>query len=168
MTKLADRLTVPVNPAHVLGSDDEQSDYVNPVTLNNYQVTYANSMIELTDASVAVNKKLEAVRDVQRKAVRALEDLEDGVLRLHPVPPSYKTVKQQQAWIGVKAADMKLSERRDSLTAQVRECEDQIAGLKADAWHAELWIKAVAAASDYARTHLSYVKDEAKRARFGT
>lgn len=164
MSQLADRLTLPLNPAHDVEADPgDQADLANPVTLNNYELVYTNAMIQVTQLSIDVNRKIEACKKARAEAEHQLEDLEEAVLRAHPAPTSANSVKKTQAWVAERAVEMELGGRRTELVALGRDYDQTLAGLKAEAWHCSLWIDAIKLGSQNMQTHLSYVKDERRR-----
>ena len=159
-------LLVPVNPGHDLRADPaRQTEYVNPVTLNNMQVVYANKAIEVTEAIVANNRKLAALKARQAKAEGQLEDIERVILTEHPAPAAdRKSNKLLEAYLERMAHET-------GRTAEIRAAREELRTIKNDMLLIEAEIDSgrqvwamLRLVGEHGQTHLSFVKDEYKRA----
>lgn len=155
-------LLVPTNPDFDWDADpNSQPEYVNPVTLNNKEVEYANAAIHIAQKLVATNKEIARVKRALIAARHAQDDFEREVLLSFPAPPSAtKSTKLLQAYLYKVTTENKQRKKMDELTKEVRELERELIGLEIQADTAHDVFQAIKLGGEHIQTHLSFVKSE--------
>jgi hypothetical protein len=165
MERITD-LLIPVNPGYDFSADPGgQPEYVNPVTLNNMEVRYANAAIQVVDRVTRSMKKLAQFKADLDEAEQAVEDFESDLLRLHPPPRGEKTLKLIDAHI------LRIAEQEGTITeyrakmAKTRDLKRQIIITDAAVDAGRLVLTQLKMVGEHGQTHLSFVKNEYKQAR---
>jgi len=162
--KLSD-LLVPVNPQFKWDADPtEQFDYVNPVTLYNKQISLANAALTVTQSHIQANTKIGTIKVALQEAQNALDDFEQDILRQFPPPPAQsKNLKLMESHVRTAAFQGGMADKLTELRNAVRKYEGELVTVKIDAENCMQMFQAIKLAGEHGQTHLSYVKDEAKR-----
>jgi hypothetical protein len=166
-----DALMVPVNPEYDFNKEPQENEfeYANPVTVNNQEILYANAAMQVTKLHVKANKKIAAAK-LELKATReAREDIERKiVVQSPPGTNDSKNTRLMEAYIWRTAAATGKAEELQRLLQEERRLTARILDLEATAENLKLTQQTIKLAGEHGQTFLSYVKDEARRARFGT
>lgn len=164
----ATKLGVPVNPAYDFDREPQDNEfaYVNPVTLNNHQILLANEMARLADVCVAAMRANAANRKEKRLAERELRDREEGLLAETPLTATEaKNLQTTNAAIVRRAQEVPaVWQQIQELRQLIRQYEDAIDDNEALIERAQLYWKTADRMGEAIKTHLSYVKDDRKRA----
>lgn len=164
---LPDRMRIVTNPHFDLEIDPSENEfaYVNPVALNNDLIKLANEMITLAEAKVEAIKAIQKLKLERKKLERALDDLEQQLLRDDPLSPSEaKSLKTIAAAAARRAKESGHLATIDELRAKIRAVEDQIDKHDAIIRTSDIYWDTAERVSENIKTHLSFVKDEKKRA----
>ncbi len=156
-----------VDPDEDVGA--EATDLANPVTVNNRQVLFANEAIRIAQRHVGLNRELIKLRLELKVTRRARERLVRKLLIEYPPDrvADTKTLKLVEAYVERVAERVGRLEELHALVREEERLEDLIERKDADAENQTLAMKAIQLASQNCMTFLSYVKDEARRSRFG-
>jgi hypothetical protein len=165
-------LIIPTHPD--VDPDEDQgavaTDLANPVTVNNRQVLFANEAIRIAQRHVGLNRELTKLRLELRVTKRAHDDLVRRVLIENPPErvADTKTLKLVDAYVQrVAERDPALAGALASLQKEEDRLTDLIEKKKDEAENQALAMAAIKLASQNASIFLSYVKDEARRSRYG-
>jgi len=163
---LLGELIVPANPTYDWATAEEQSEYVNPVTLNNREIQMANAAIVVTQQHIKVNRKIAEAKHWLQEAKHALEDFERDLLLRFPAPStSTKSTKLLQVYVYSTATSQNLKSQYDALVTKVRELDRELLKWEAEADNCHMAFQAIKLAGEHIQTHLSFVKNEQKNAR---
>lgn len=162
--KLGD-LSVPVNPDYDWNKGPEtQAEYVNPVTLNNRQVQWINAAIEVTREHIRLNKQLGERKAELSKVRFDLEDLEQELLLAYPPSTTAtKSLKLLQQYVFQTAVTASRSEELKRLTGEIRRLETEIQKLEIEIDNCRQIYQMLKLAGEHGQTHLSFVKQEARK-----
>ena len=155
-------LLVPTNEEYSFAEDpDEQLSYVNPVTLNNLLIKYANAAVEVT-SKIVVLKKAKVELDITiRELKQDIADLESDILQENEGSANdHKNLKAQAAFVRKKAKE---TGRFDTLA----ELEQRLEAAEIERMKKQLAIENASSTLDLidqlsqnVQTHLSFVKNE--------
>lgn len=163
---MENRLTIPVNPNYDLSMDPGEQDtsYVNPVTLNNMLIHYANSAAKIVqNITVARRERLEVNLKI-RAAKQKFEDLEYDLLQETP-KASKQTLKIQEAEIRRKAKEIGNYEYFAGLEKELHQLQDQKLTLDVKIENYESSLDLIEQLSRDVQTHLSFIKTEMRQSR---
>lgn len=159
-------LKIPVHPHYKLGDAPEgQTQYVNPVTLNNYLIRAVNSHGTIVDMISGVNRVLGKLRAELADADASVEDLEKEMQMEHPAPTNdRKSNKLLEAYLMRIAHTSGYMDSYRSLKELVRTKKREIGlqEVEKDVLFQEL--QHIKLMSENIKTHLSYVKQETQAA----
>lgn len=164
------RLKVKVNPTfdHDLDPDEQGFTYTNPVAINNEVIRLSNEMTTLAGAQGDALRAIAKLRLEKGKLERAQEDVEERLLRDHPLAPSEaKSNKTIAAAIARRVLEAGLEEEFVTRRATIREIEDRIADHQATVDIAALYWKTADKLCTNCQTHLSWLKKELETSRRG-
>ena len=155
-------LAIPVNPEYDFDLDPaEQPNYVNPVTLNNRIIYYANAASKVSDQLIALRRKLLEARIELRKATRAVSDEEYDILLASGLTKSdFKSLKDRQYFIRKYVNDSGTSERYATVVEAQDKLSDTVLALEVQLENGEDLLRVINQLSSNIQTHLSYVKNE--------
>ncbi len=164
-------LLIPTHPDVDPDEDQgaEATDLANPVTVNNRQVLFANEAIRIAQRHVGLNRQILKLKLELKVTRRAHEKIVRRVLTEFPPErvSDTKTLKLVDAYVARVADRARVSEELALLENEQARLEDEIMKKEAEAENQQLAMSAIKLASQNAMTFLSYVKDEARRSKFG-
>jgi hypothetical protein len=166
---VSNKLLIPTNPDYDVDGAEPTAELANPVTVNNQQVLFANEAIRVTQDHVALNRDRTRLKLELKATRRAKDAIVRDLLRRFPPGSANdtKTLKLLDAYVWRKAEEFNEAERLRLLEEEEQHLEDEIERLEDEGHNKALAMAALKLASQNAMTFLSYVKDEAKRSRFG-
>jgi hypothetical protein len=161
-------VTIPVNPAYAPTVPDLQTQYVNPVTLNNVLIAMANALGGVTQELMGVYRK-DAKYKVRLKQLESdIENIERHLLIAFPPNAAQcKTNKVLEGYVTILAEQQGVAEELTALRETLLKGKRAVVKLAAekDALDAELNYLKIA--SDNIRSHLSWVKVDIQQGRTG-
>jgi hypothetical protein len=163
-------LTIPTNPDYAPPDvSGDEAELANPVTVNNQQVLFANAALRVAQEHVEVNRRLVGARLELRVARRDFDDAMRAILKAHPPASANdtKNLKLTEAYVWRRAEENALDGALRAHERLVQAREDEVTRLEAEADNKALAMAAIKLASQNAMTFLSYVKDEARRSKYG-
>jgi hypothetical protein len=163
---LLDDLLVPVNPDYDWDVPaEEQTEFVNPVRVNNHVMLQHNAAIRVAQRVVALNRKIATGRQALGTAKDALEDFEQELLITYPAPGSAtKNLKVLNAYVRQVAFEHGQREEYLARVQAVRDAERAVASLELEAETARFVFNTIKLTGEHAQTHLSFVKNEQRNA----
>jgi hypothetical protein len=162
-------LLIPTNPDYDPDHPDDGVDLANPVTVNNQQILFANEVIAVTGEHIAANRDITQCKLELKVLRRMRNDLHRQILRDRP-PRSGNDVKNNQlvdAYIFRMAVELQLDGMLHQIDEQEATLEASLAEAEAEAANCALKLTALKLASQNTMTFLSWVKEEAKRSKYG-
>jgi carbonic anhydrase len=162
-----DNLKLPVNPTYKWDGNEDQPEYVNPVTLNNRIIELANASLATSQLIVVNQTRRGAVRAQLKDAQDALLDFEQDLLVQFPAPPNAtKSNRLVEVYIRTLATHHNKLDEYRKLRLAVRELEreEMVISTKLDTLKTAL--ASIQTVGDNIQTHLSYVKSERQNGRF--
>lgn len=164
-------LIIPTHPD--IDPDEDQgaeaTDLANPVTVNNRQVLFANEAIRIAQRHVALNRELVKLRLERKVTKRAREVIVRRLLIAHPPErvSDTKTLKLVDAYV-LRVAELEgCTNELNLLEKEEERLDDVIEKKETEAENQALAMNAIKLASQNCTIFLSYIKDEAKRSRYG-
>lgn len=167
MPSLAPQMRILTNPQFDDSVDPQENEfaYVNPVRLNNDLIKLANHMLTLAEAKVEAVKAVKKARFQKRKLQREQDDLERQLLRDQPLAPSEaKSLKTIAAATMRRVQAEGFDQAWAAREAEIRACEDVIDHQDTIIETSTIYWDTADKMTESIKTHLSYVKDEARRA----
>lgn len=164
---LTSLLLVPTNSRYSFTTDPaEQTAYVNPLTLNNLLIKYANAAVTITDKLIGF-KKAKVELDIEvRETRQALEDMESDILQESEGSANdHKNLKAQAAFVRKRAKETGRYEDLKGLEKKLAELETGRLRKQVDVESAAHTLDIIDQLSQNVQTHLSYVKNEMKHTR---
>jgi hypothetical protein len=160
---LPERIKIPVNPTYDLEVDPSENEfaYVNPVSLTNQLIVLANEGITLAEIRTGAERKIAELKLERRKVERAIEDLEERLLRDEPLSPSEaKSLKTIGAAVARRVLQAGEQETFETLRGKLRALDDQIEQQQQLANRSRIYTDTVEQVSENIKTALSYIKRE--------
>ena len=163
---MENRLTIPVNPKYDFDLDpaEQEGTYVNPVTLNNSLIRYANTAATLVQQlTVAKKERLETNLRI-RAAKQQLDDLEYDLLMETP-KAAKQTLKIQETEIRRKAKELGSYDYMKELENDLHKLTDSKLILDVKIENLVSALDLVEQLSQNVQTHLSFIKTEMRQSR---
>lgn len=155
-------LLVPTNTEYSFNEDPEdQLSYVNPVTLNNLLIKYANAAVEIT-SKIVVLKKAKVELDIQiRELKHSIEDMESDILQENEGSANdHKNLKAQAAFVRKKAKETGRYDTLAELESTLEKHEVERMKKQVAIENASSTLELIEQLSQNVQTHLSFVKNE--------
>jgi hypothetical protein len=162
--RLAD-LTIPTNPQFDWSTPAaEQLEFVNPVTLANYEILLANYALEVTQSIVGTNRKIRDAKEAARAAKYAHDDFQHELLRTHPAPAiATKSLTLLAGYVRNTAVTVGCSEEFLKLQQAMRSAETVLERLDIELDNSQQVWDMIRLLGVHVQTHLSFVKSDLKQ-----
>jgi predicted SprT family Zn-dependent metalloprotease len=163
-----EHLLVPTNPEYdwTLPPDRNDTDFVNPVELNNKLVTYANEQIRIVQRIITLQDATAAAKYRRRVTDAALAKLRNSLLELYPPPTAdRKSNVLVEAYLHRVAHQANKSREWQAALEAVDAAEAEVAEVEAQVESAKQVYYLLKDLVVNVQTHLSYRKHEQVQAR---
>lgn len=158
-------LIIPTNPQFDWSVPAaQQLEFVNPVTLSNYEIRLANYALTVTQSIVAINRKIRDAKEALKEAKHALEDFRYELLRAAPPPATAtKSLALLEAYTRRAVVVAGSQDEYKALRSAVNAAERNEERLDIERENSQQVWDCIKLMGIHAQTHLSFVKSDLKQ-----